>query len=180
MCACKAGSVTIVDGLKVADSKEKCPLCREVNFAMSSIKAGRITFRIVSAFSPNIHCSSINIFISFTSSKYFHISIRTPLNAFGNYYIELINLPPLKILSSIAFILTHASHGKPVFIFRARLHLFSDFAIVLQCGVYEGAVHLEELNILLSRRYIYFLSSFISILNGPNCHRMRGSLRLFT
>ena len=31
MRACKAGSVTIVDGLKAASPKEKCPLCREVN-----------------------------------------------------------------------------------------------------------------------------------------------------
>ncbi|GAA0169315.1 ubiquitin-protein ligase [Lithospermum erythrorhizon] len=29
MCACKAASVTIVDGLKAAETKEKCPLCRE-------------------------------------------------------------------------------------------------------------------------------------------------------
>ncbi|KAL3531458.1 hypothetical protein ACH5RR_010780 [Cinchona calisaya] len=29
MCACKAGSVTIVDGLKAASPKGKCPLCRE-------------------------------------------------------------------------------------------------------------------------------------------------------
>lgn len=29
MCACKAASVTIIDGLKAADVKEKCPLCRE-------------------------------------------------------------------------------------------------------------------------------------------------------
>ncbi|KAL6968516.1 RING-type E3 ubiquitin transferase [Sarracenia purpurea var. burkii] len=29
ICACKAASVTIVDGLKAADSKEKCPLCRD-------------------------------------------------------------------------------------------------------------------------------------------------------
>ncbi|KAK4282490.1 hypothetical protein QN277_013860 [Acacia crassicarpa] len=29
MCACSAASVTIVDGLKEADSKAKCPLCRE-------------------------------------------------------------------------------------------------------------------------------------------------------
>ena len=27
-----------------------------------------------------------------------------------------------------------------------------------QAGVYEGAVHLEELNILLSRRYVLFMS----------------------
>ncbi|XP_031264810.1 probable E3 ubiquitin-protein ligase BAH1-like 1 [Pistacia vera] len=29
MCACSAASVTIVDGLKSAESKEKCPLCRQ-------------------------------------------------------------------------------------------------------------------------------------------------------
>ncbi|KAL2945397.1 putative E3 ubiquitin-protein ligase BAH1-like 1 [Bienertia sinuspersici] len=29
MCACNAASVTIVDGLRVASPKEKCPLCRE-------------------------------------------------------------------------------------------------------------------------------------------------------
>ncbi|KAI3973433.1 hypothetical protein MKW92_041857 [Papaver armeniacum] len=29
MCACSASSVTIVDGLKAADPKAKCPLCRE-------------------------------------------------------------------------------------------------------------------------------------------------------
>ncbi|KAF2595152.1 hypothetical protein F2Q70_00042894 [Brassica cretica] len=30
MCACSAASVNVVDGLKTADSSEKCPLCREV------------------------------------------------------------------------------------------------------------------------------------------------------
>lgn len=29
MCACKSGSVTIVDGLKAAEPTSKCPLCRE-------------------------------------------------------------------------------------------------------------------------------------------------------
>ncbi|EEF39252.1 probable E3 ubiquitin-protein ligase BAH1-like 1 [Ricinus communis] len=29
MCACSAASVTIVDGLRAAEPKEKCPLCRE-------------------------------------------------------------------------------------------------------------------------------------------------------
>ncbi|KAJ7972960.1 E3 ubiquitin-protein ligase BAH1 [Quillaja saponaria] len=29
MCACSSASVTIVDGLKAADPKKKCPLCRE-------------------------------------------------------------------------------------------------------------------------------------------------------
>lgn len=31
MCACSAASVTIVDGLKSANQKAKCPLCREVS-----------------------------------------------------------------------------------------------------------------------------------------------------
>lgn len=30
-CACSAASASIVDGLKAADPKEKCPLCREVS-----------------------------------------------------------------------------------------------------------------------------------------------------
>ncbi|CAN6931647.1 unnamed protein product [Brassica oleracea] len=30
MCACSAASVNVVDGLKTADSSEKCPLCRDV------------------------------------------------------------------------------------------------------------------------------------------------------
>nr|AFK40614.1 unknown [Medicago truncatula] len=30
ICACSAASVSIVDGLKAANPKEKCPLCREV------------------------------------------------------------------------------------------------------------------------------------------------------
>ncbi|KAI3986047.1 hypothetical protein MKX01_039129 [Papaver californicum] len=34
-CACSASSVTIVDGLKAADPKAKCPLCREVNYVLS-------------------------------------------------------------------------------------------------------------------------------------------------
>ncbi|PIN18001.1 hypothetical protein CDL12_09327 [Handroanthus impetiginosus] len=29
LCACKAGSVTIVEGLKAADCNQKCPICRE-------------------------------------------------------------------------------------------------------------------------------------------------------
>ncbi|CDP20857.1 unnamed protein product [Coffea canephora] len=39
MRACKAGSVTIVDGLKAASPKEKCPLCREVNTWESSLSS---------------------------------------------------------------------------------------------------------------------------------------------
>lgn len=38
MCACKAGSVTIVDGLKAAHSKEKCPLCREGGVYEGSVR----------------------------------------------------------------------------------------------------------------------------------------------
>ena len=30
MCACSAGSVSTIDGIKAADSKSKCPLCRKV------------------------------------------------------------------------------------------------------------------------------------------------------
>ena len=30
MCACSAASVNVVDGMKTADSSEKCPLCRDV------------------------------------------------------------------------------------------------------------------------------------------------------
>ncbi|XVE73313.1 hypothetical protein DITRI_Ditri11bG0107700 [Diplodiscus trichospermus] len=37
MCACSAASVTIVDGLKDADPKEKCPLCREVSVYLCPI-----------------------------------------------------------------------------------------------------------------------------------------------
>lgn len=33
------------------------------------------------------------------------------------------------------------------------------FKYLLQGGVYEGAVHLDELNMLLSRRYIYIYPS---------------------
>lgn len=130
MCACKAGSVTIVDGLKAADSKEKCPLCREVNFASSSIRATRITFSLLEHSSRTFICSSINQYIiSFTSFQNFHIQFVT---------IKILILDCLHIES-------HAFHGNPV-----ELYL----AIAMQGGVYEGAVHLEELNILLSRRYI--------------------------
>ncbi|KAJ7972959.1 E3 ubiquitin-protein ligase BAH1 [Quillaja saponaria] len=37
MCACSAASVTIVDGLKAADPKEKCPLCREAGVYEGSV-----------------------------------------------------------------------------------------------------------------------------------------------
>jgi E3 ubiquitin-protein ligase BAH len=37
MCACSAASVTIVDGLKAAERKEKCPLCRKVSQLLSSL-----------------------------------------------------------------------------------------------------------------------------------------------
>ncbi|XVF21962.1 hypothetical protein REPUB_Repub12eG0134000 [Reevesia pubescens] len=44
MCACSAASVTIVDGLKAAEPKEKCPLCRELSrilgAAISDRKSG--------------------------------------------------------------------------------------------------------------------------------------------
>ncbi|KAJ4824309.1 E3 ubiquitin-protein ligase bah1 [Turnera subulata] len=31
MCACSAASVNIIDGLKAAEPREKCPLCRQVS-----------------------------------------------------------------------------------------------------------------------------------------------------
>lgn len=34
ICACSAASVSIVDGLKAAEPKEKCPLCREVGYRL--------------------------------------------------------------------------------------------------------------------------------------------------
>lgn len=36
-CACKAGSVSIVDGLKAASPRKKCPICREVGVYESAV-----------------------------------------------------------------------------------------------------------------------------------------------
>lgn len=38
MCACSAASVTIVDGLKAATPRQKCPLCREVRVYSDAIR----------------------------------------------------------------------------------------------------------------------------------------------
>jgi len=77
MCCCSSASVTIIDGLKAADHKAKCPLCRQVH--------------------P---------FPSYQLSCYQNVD-----NGLKN-------------------------HMK-----------------MCQDGVYENAVHLEELNMMLSRRY---------------------------
>ncbi|KAH9785262.1 E3 ubiquitin-protein ligase BAH1 [Citrus sinensis] len=37
MCACSAASVSIVDGLKLADPREKCPLCRQAGVYQGAI-----------------------------------------------------------------------------------------------------------------------------------------------
>ncbi|GMH25961.1 hypothetical protein Nepgr_027804 [Nepenthes gracilis] len=43
MCACSAASVTIVDGLKVAASKERCPLCREAGVYLGAVHLEELT-----------------------------------------------------------------------------------------------------------------------------------------
>ncbi|XP_041991228.1 E3 ubiquitin-protein ligase BAH1-like isoform X2 [Salvia splendens] len=37
MCACKASSVSVVDGLKAASGRKKCPVCREVGIYESAV-----------------------------------------------------------------------------------------------------------------------------------------------
>ncbi|XP_004290787.1 PREDICTED: probable E3 ubiquitin-protein ligase BAH1-like 1 [Fragaria vesca subsp. vesca] len=46
MCACSAASVTIVDGLKAAESKEKCPLCREAKVYQGAVHLDELSFLI--------------------------------------------------------------------------------------------------------------------------------------
>lgn len=53
MCACKAASVTIVDGLKVAEPKEKCPLCRNAG-----------------AYEGAVHLEELNILLSRSCPEY--------------------------------------------------------------------------------------------------------------
>lgn len=77
MCCCSAASVTIVDGLKAASPKAKCPLCR--------------------------HVQSLSQLSSANASK-------------------------IECLDAVSY-------------------------VPFQEGVHEGAVHLDELNILLSHRY---------------------------
>jgi len=53
MCACKSASVTIVDGLKAADRKEKCPLCRDAG-----------------VFEGAVHLDELNILLSRSCPEY--------------------------------------------------------------------------------------------------------------
>lgn len=91
MCACSAASVTIVDGLNAAESKEKCPLCREVSNGY-----------------PQFH------------NMYFLESLQ-PWIVITYWFVMWLCIP-------------------------------------FQAKVYQGAVHLEELSILISRRYVYVQS----------------------
>ncbi|KAL4599659.1 hypothetical protein ACB092_11G142300 [Castanea dentata] len=53
MCACSAASVTIIDGLKAAEAKGKCPLCREVG-----------------VFDGAVHLDELNILLSQSCHEY--------------------------------------------------------------------------------------------------------------
>ncbi|XP_071718983.1 probable E3 ubiquitin-protein ligase BAH1-like 1 [Rutidosis leptorrhynchoides] len=59
MCACKAASVTIVDGLKAARSTSKCPLCREAG-----------------VFEGALHLDELNILLSRSCPKYWDERLR--------------------------------------------------------------------------------------------------------
>ncbi|CAK9178017.1 unnamed protein product [Ilex paraguariensis] len=59
MCACKSGSVTIVDGLKAADPKEKCPLCREAG-----------------VYEGAVHLDELNILLSRNCPEYWEERLR--------------------------------------------------------------------------------------------------------
>ncbi|KAK9945671.1 hypothetical protein M0R45_011171 [Rubus argutus] len=60
MCACSASSVTIVDGLKAAEPKEKCPLCREAKVYQGAV-----------------HLDELSILLSRSCHKYWEERIRT-------------------------------------------------------------------------------------------------------
>ncbi|KAK3021043.1 hypothetical protein RJ639_047290 [Escallonia herrerae] len=60
MCSCKAGSVTIVDGLKAADPKEKCPVCREAG-----------------VYEGAVHLEELNILLSRSCPEYWEERLRT-------------------------------------------------------------------------------------------------------
>ncbi|KAM4071966.1 hypothetical protein ACJW30_11G098800 [Castanea mollissima] len=53
MCACSAVSVTIINGLKAAEAKGKCPLCREVG-----------------VFDGVVHLDELNILLSQSCHEY--------------------------------------------------------------------------------------------------------------
>ncbi|XVE73315.1 hypothetical protein DITRI_Ditri11bG0107900 [Diplodiscus trichospermus] len=60
MCACSAASVTIVDGLKAAEQKEKCPLCRE-----AGVYAGAV------------HLEELNILLRRSCREYWEQRLQT-------------------------------------------------------------------------------------------------------
>ncbi|XAR61330.1 hypothetical protein NMG60_11035005 [Bertholletia excelsa] len=60
MCACKAASVTIVDGLEAADRKEKCPLCRQAG-----------------VYEGAVHLEELNILLSQSCHEYWEERLRT-------------------------------------------------------------------------------------------------------
>lgn len=59
-CACKAGSVTIVDGLKAASPKEKCPLCREAG-----------------VYEGAVHLEELNILLSQSCPDYWAVRLQS-------------------------------------------------------------------------------------------------------
>ncbi|XP_071716516.1 probable E3 ubiquitin-protein ligase BAH1-like 1 [Rutidosis leptorrhynchoides] len=60
MCACKSGSVTIVDGLKAADPTAKCPLCREAG-----------------VYEGSLHLEELNILLSRSCPEYWEERLQT-------------------------------------------------------------------------------------------------------
>ncbi|KAE8009495.1 hypothetical protein FH972_005929 [Carpinus fangiana] len=60
MCSCSAASVTIVDGLKAAEPKTKCPLCREAG-----------------VYEGAVHLDELNILLSRSCPKYWEARLET-------------------------------------------------------------------------------------------------------
>ncbi|KAK2649471.1 hypothetical protein Ddye_016960 [Dipteronia dyeriana] len=60
LCACSAASVTIVDGLKEAEQKEKCPLCREAG-----------------VYEGAVHLEELSILLSRSCREYWGERLRT-------------------------------------------------------------------------------------------------------
>ncbi|XP_024027731.1 probable E3 ubiquitin-protein ligase BAH1-like 1 [Morus notabilis] len=60
MCACSSASVTIVDGLKSAEPKAKCPLCREVR-----------------VYEGSVHLEELSILLSRSCREYWEERLKT-------------------------------------------------------------------------------------------------------
>lgn len=58
MCACSSASVSIVDGLKEADRKAKCPLCRVVIYMSFIITSSPTTFLVAIGMYKSDHLRS--------------------------------------------------------------------------------------------------------------------------